>query len=73
MGSLKSLFFPQLPKPISNDELEANRARRIRNIVASVSTGNVSLARGAFMTEEDVERLRRETTLTKKERHKLGK
>ena len=66
--SLKNLFFPRLPKPISDDELEKSRARRIRNIVASVSTGNVALKRGAFMTGADVERLRQ-----KNERYKRVK
>jgi hypothetical protein len=56
--SLKSLFFPRLPKPISDASLKEQRAQRIRKIVASVSTGNVSLQQGAFMTDADVERLR---------------
>jgi len=65
--SLKNLFFPRLPKPIILNNLEADRAQRIRNIVASVSTGNVSLQQGAFMTEADVEHLR------KNEGHQLDK
>jgi len=59
MTFFKNLFFPRLPKPVSNDVLEANRAKRIRNIVATISTGNMSLQRGAFMLDADVEQLRR--------------
>jgi len=68
MLSLKKLFWPELPKPINDEELRQIRIQRIRNIVARVSSGNVSLQRGAFMTSADVEKLRQ-----KNEEHGLCK
>ena len=50
-GFLKNWICSDLPKPVSNEELKAGRKRRIRDIVASVSGA-------AFMTSEDVEKMR---------------
>ena len=61
MAYLRNLFFPRLPKPVDGCALAENQARRIRNIVAAVSTGNVSLQQGAFMTDADVGRLRQKS------------
>jgi len=57
---LKEWICSDLPKPVSSEELNARRKMQIRNIVARVSRGNVSLAQGKFMTSEDVEKLREE-------------
>jgi len=59
MVSFRNVFFPRLPRPISDEELERKRDRRVRNIVATLSVGNVALQRGAFTMESDVEKLRK--------------
>jgi hypothetical protein len=55
---LKDFVCSDLPKPISNEQHEADIKRNIRYIVKNTSQGNTSLQQGRYITESDLNRLR---------------
>jgi hypothetical protein len=49
-----------LPKPISKEERARSIKKHIRQTVATLSRGNLSLQQGHYILGEDIDRLRKE-------------
>jgi hypothetical protein len=60
LTGLTDIICYDLPKPISEEERARSIKQHIRQIVVTLSRGNVSLQHGHYILGEDIDRLRQE-------------
>lgn len=60
MINIKDLICFGMPKPVSREQNRKSERETVRRIVANISRGNTSLQQGRFITESDLDRIRKE-------------
>jgi hypothetical protein len=56
---IKDFVCSDLPKPISDEQHQAAIESSVRHIVSTLSRGNTSLQQGHYLTESDIDQLRK--------------